>query len=64
MTLRLVWKERGGPLVKKPKRVGFGSALIDQGIPGASVNREFRPEGIVCTIELPLPGAVENAPSG
>jgi two-component system, chemotaxis family, CheB/CheR fusion protein len=56
-TLKLIWKERGGPAVKQPKGAGFGRALIEQGIPGASVSHEFRSDGVVCTIELPLPEA-------
>jgi hypothetical protein len=34
--------------------------LIENGIRGAKVNREFRPEGLLCTIEVPLPEAAEN----
>jgi two-component system CheB/CheR fusion protein len=60
--LKFTWKERGGPAVKQPKTTGFGSALIDKGIPGATVKREFRSDGFTCTIELPLPEAAENAP--
>ena len=52
--LRLLWTERGGPPVKSPKADGFGAYLIDQGLPEAQVRREFRREGVVCTIELPL----------
>jgi two-component system CheB/CheR fusion protein len=61
MVLKFTWKERGGPAVRQPKTIGFGSALIDKGIPGATVKREFRSDGILCTIELPLPEAAENA---
>ncbi|MBV9702620.1 MAG: PAS domain-containing protein [Methylobacteriaceae bacterium] len=58
--LTIIWKEMGGPSAKKPKTAGFGTALIDNGIPNARVSREFGPDGLVCTIELPLPEAVEN----
>jgi two-component system, chemotaxis family, CheB/CheR fusion protein len=37
--------------------VGFGTALIEKGIPDATVNRDFGPDGMVCTIELTLPNA-------
>jgi two-component system, chemotaxis family, CheB/CheR fusion protein len=57
--LRLVWKERGGPSPGKPKAGGFGSTLIDSVIPGARVEREFRPEGFACTIEVELPETPE-----
>ena len=52
--LTVVWRETGGPKVQTPSRKGLGSTLIDKGIPGAMVRREFNPEGLVCTIELPL----------
>ena len=50
--LRLVWTEKGGPPVTTPKSNGFGSYLIDHGLPEAQVVRDFRTEGLVCTIEL------------
>ena len=53
--LTVVWEEKGGPPVTKPKAMGLGSALIAGGIPNAAVEREFRPHGVVCKIELPLP---------
>jgi len=46
--------------VAPPAATGFGSSLIERGIPNASVKREFRAEGMVCTFELPLPEASEN----
>ena len=61
--LKVVWREQGGPKVQKPTTSGFGSALIENGIPGATVKREFKPAGLICTIELPLPnprGGGEN----
>jgi two-component system, chemotaxis family, CheB/CheR fusion protein len=53
-TLKVVWQEQGGPRVTEPRAVGFGSTLIDHVIPGATVVREFRPAGLICTIDLPL----------
>jgi two-component system CheB/CheR fusion protein len=55
--LSVVWRERGGPPAQPPKTSGFGSTLIESGIPGATVKREFLAEGLACTIELPLPEA-------
>jgi two-component system, chemotaxis family, CheB/CheR fusion protein len=52
--VRMVWQENGGPKVTEPVRAGFGSSLIDNGFPGATVDRDFRPDGLVCTIEFPL----------
>jgi two-component system CheB/CheR fusion protein len=53
-TLHFEWKETGGPAVKQSAPAGFGSTLIESAIPGAQVKREFRGEGLVCTIEAPL----------
>lgn len=53
--LRLVWTENGGPAVKEPERSGFGSVLISRGVPNARARSEFKPEGLVCTIDIPLP---------
>jgi two-component system CheB/CheR fusion protein len=52
--LKFVWKESGGPRVKPPAGKGFGSVLIEQGVPQARVQREFKPAGVTCTIEVPL----------
>jgi PAS domain S-box-containing protein len=53
-TLRLDWKERGGPALVAPSRRGFGSRLIEQGL-GADLGGEariaFEPDGLRCTIE-------------
>jgi two-component system CheB/CheR fusion protein len=56
--LKVVWQEKGGPPVKRNNRVGFGTALIEQGIPNAKVNREFNVAGFTCTIDLPIPDAM------
>jgi two-component system CheB/CheR fusion protein len=50
----LTWKERGGPRITPPDRAGFGSALIERSVPGATVERRFEAEGFECTIDLPL----------
>jgi two-component system CheB/CheR fusion protein len=69
--LKVVWVEKGGPPAMQAGKSGFGTALIENGIPGATVNREFTPEGLICQIELPLrettglpqPEAAEDEPS-
>jgi two-component system CheB/CheR fusion protein len=53
--LVVLWEEKGGPPVTEPKKSGLGTALITGGIPGARVEQEFRRNGVVCKIELPLP---------
>jgi two-component system, chemotaxis family, CheB/CheR fusion protein len=57
--LKVVWQESRGPTVGEPGAGGLGAGLIDRVIPGAKVEREFRPDGFVCTIELALPEAAE-----
>ncbi len=57
--LRLTWRERGGPAVTPPARVGFGSRLIERSLTGSlagSARLEFAPDGLICQIELPLSG--------
>jgi PAS domain S-box-containing protein len=67
--LVLEWSEHGGPAVAgPPKRRGFGSRLIERGLPiqlgrGGTVDLDFAPEGLRCRIRAPLqpgggPGAV------
>ena len=52
--LRFEWREQGGPLVSAPKRSGFGTLLIDRGLPEAIVTHEYLAEGLVCKIDVPL----------
>ncbi|MCA1367396.1 PAS domain-containing protein [Bradyrhizobium sp. BRP14] len=59
--LTVVWRERGGPPVEPPTRQGFGGVLIEKGLPGAVVHRDFEGEGVVCTMEIELPEIPENA---
>jgi two-component system, chemotaxis family, CheB/CheR fusion protein len=58
--LTVVWQEHGGPPVVENEVAGFGSSLIKKGLPNAKLRHEFRPEGVTCTIELPLPEAAES----
>lgn len=56
--LTLVWSEREGPPVVAPTRRGFGSRMIERGLAaelGGTVKIAFEPEGVVCTVEAPLP---------
>jgi two-component sensor histidine kinase len=56
--LRLVWEEKGGPAVAPPPRRGFGTRLIERGLAadlGGTARIAFHPEGVVCTVEAPLP---------
>jgi len=60
--LEVIWRERGGPPVKKPGKPGLGSSLIGEGIPNATVKREFNPDGLVCTIRVPMPEPAQDGP--
>ncbi len=56
--LLLVWRETGGPQVSPPSSRGFGSRMIERGLSaelGGDVRIDFRPEGVVCTVDAPLP---------
>ena len=61
--LTVVWSETGGPPVTTPTAFGFGSTLIERGIPGAKVSRAYPPEGMRCTIEVLIPSDVEPVAS-
>jgi PAS domain S-box-containing protein len=57
---RLDWVEANGPAVAPPSRRGFGSRMIERGLSaelGGRVELEFRPEGLACIIDAPLPVA-------
>jgi PAS domain S-box-containing protein len=63
-TFRLRWAERGGPEVVKPTRTGFGSRLIQRTLGpqlGGQVTTDFDPDGLVCTLEVPLVSVQERA---
>jgi two-component system CheB/CheR fusion protein len=55
------WQEKGGPRVSKPPSRGFGSYLIEHGLPDAVVRRDFEAGGVVCTLEVPLTGTPSAA---
>lgn len=60
--LHLRWSERGGPPVTPPRRVGFGTTLIEQsvGAEGGSAEANYATEGLTWHIAMPLHG--EEAP--
>ena len=56
--LTLRWRERGGPPVTAPTRKGFGSWVIERGLAhelNAGVTLEYLPQGLACTINIPVP---------
>ena len=55
--LCFTWRETGGPAVEGPIRRGFGARLLEQGLAEelrGVVRMDFRPEGVVCTVEAEL----------
>jgi len=60
--LTLRWEESGGPAVEPPTRRGFGTRMIERGLAaelGGTVTIDFRPGGLVCTVDAPLPEGAE-----
>jgi two-component sensor histidine kinase len=57
-SLRLTWRESGGPTVAVPSHKGFGLRLVEQGLAreiGGAVALDFPPQGLVCSWEMTLP---------
>jgi two-component sensor histidine kinase len=66
--LTLRWVERGGPPVRTPTRLGFGSRLIERSLSAESgtATIDYASEGLVCLMETPLRGQaapVETTPA-
>lgn len=56
--LLLTWRERGGPALVPSKQQGFGSRLVEHALAQelrSEVCILFEPEGVMRTIEVPLP---------
>jgi two-component system CheB/CheR fusion protein len=59
------WVERGVPGLEKPTRRGFGTVLIEEGVPYALSGKSrltLHPEGIACSIEVPLGPKIRPTP--
>jgi PAS domain S-box-containing protein len=55
--LRLHWRERDGPPVPPPERVGFGRTLIERAVAyelNGTTRLDFRADGVVCELVVPL----------
>ncbi|MCR5879166.1 sensor histidine kinase [Phenylobacterium sp. J367] len=62
--LKIQWQETGGPVVTPPERRGFGTRLIERALAAEShsaIRIDYRPEGVVCHIELGLEVAQPDA---
>ncbi len=59
------WRERGGPPVSPPSRVGFGTHLIERGLAAeltADVELDYAPDGLVFSLSSTL-DALKEQPS-
>jgi two-component sensor histidine kinase/PAS domain-containing protein len=64
--LKLVWRERGGPSVKKPTRKGFGHNITVRSLArvvSGEVKIDFAKSGLVWSLDAPL-SAIELKESG
>ncbi|MGX9981602.1 sensor histidine kinase [Methylobacterium fujisawaense] len=51
--LRISWRERGGPIVKEPSRVGYGTRYLRSALTSMFGQRPvvmFRPDGLQCEV--------------
>jgi PAS domain S-box-containing protein len=65
--LRLEWRERGGPAVEAPVRLGFGSRFIEGSVATelqGTARLDFEVAGLRCTMEFPLESAIVDAEAG
>ncbi len=54
--LMIAWVETGGPAVAPPSRRGLGTTMLARALSGSlkgAVRLDWRPEGLVCELELP-----------
>jgi PAS domain S-box-containing protein len=61
--LILTWREQDGPPVTPPAKKGFGSRVIERGLAlelGGTTRLDYRPDGVVCTIDIPAPQGAGN----
>jgi PAS domain S-box-containing protein len=62
--LVLTWREVGGPAAAAPSEPGFGTLLLEQLVAyqhGGRIAFDWRPDGLVCTLRLPLLEVVDLA---
>jgi len=64
--LRLVWQEDGGPAVDAPALAGFGTTMLSRAIEyqhEGKVELDWRKEGLICHVTLPLAKAANSLDS-
>ena len=55
--LKLIWEEKGGPIVREPVRRSFGTQLIERSLASllnGAAGLRFAPPGIICEFDFPL----------
>jgi two-component sensor histidine kinase len=59
-TLKLEWRESGGPLIASPTRRGFGLRLLSQGLDqfAGAVETTFEKTGLICTMKATIPPSI------
>jgi two-component sensor histidine kinase len=65
--LALVWEETGGPLVRVPKARGFGTKSVLASVEtqlGGQAQFDWRAEGLLCRLEVPLTQKAATAAPG
>jgi PAS domain S-box-containing protein len=64
--VELLWRESGGPSVRRPERQGFGSFLLKRGLGqfGSSLRLDFQPSGLECHVCFPLGAGLEGKENG
>jgi PAS domain S-box-containing protein len=65
-TLALTWKEAGGPKVSSPTTRGFGTKIITASLADprrGKVAFDWRPDGLVCSIELNMMAPQAGVPA-
>ena len=61
-TISIDWMESGGPVVRTPRRKGFGSRLIEGSVTGrlgGTVETDFARDGLRCRLVFPVPRETE-----
>lgn len=61
--LFLNWKEKDGPPVMPAAHKGFGSRVLERGLVHeleGIVHLDYRPDGLFCTMDIPLPGSARD----
>jgi PAS domain S-box-containing protein len=55
--LQMTWRESGGPAVRPPTKLGFGTRLIERGLTSAlqaTVSVDYAPGGLVMNLDAPM----------